>query len=685
MAIKERTWLLTSIILIILALVSLPAMAGETEEAPDLSNAACFTCHSDPELSKKDAKGKVIPLFVDETVYGKSVHGANECVSCHQDITELPHPETLAKVDCGGCHSDESEVYANSSHGKAFAARAPEAPSCVTCHGNHDILPKSSSASRINPLHEIEICVSCHLDPKVAYKYHLTDGLQNYKESVHGRGVLKSGLLGSATCISCHTAHNVRSKSDPQSSIYWSKIPQLCGTCHLGILEDFKQSEHGQLWAKKSSLGPGCVSCHGSHGIQEPRTMAFQLGVPNTCAKCHSGRVPTYQDNFHGQVKSPSFMQAASCADCHTAHRNLSRNDPRSTVHPSNLQKTCGNCHGQVNAAYCSYDPHMNPRDPKQNPIIHYIWLFFRGAIFFTFGFFGVHYILWFQRSLVWHLRGEDRGHPPSGREIYVRRFTPAQIWVHVAVVLSFTTLSVTGFTIYFHSAKWAEFTAQLLGGISFMRYLHRVSAIITFGYAFFHVGYLAYCVFVKHEKHIFWGPGSMLPKLADIADFFRNMRWFVYLGPMPKFDRWTYWEKLEYLVEFWGVPVIGLSGLALWFPKFFTGFFPGWILNAAQVVHSYEAFLAAGYIFLFHFFVAHLRAESFPMDTTIFTGKTPLKRFEEERPLEYQRLVETHKLGKYLVSPPSRDQLRIARAFGFAAIVPGLLLILAILWSLLF
>ena len=98
---------------------------------------------------------------------------------------------------------------------------------------------------------------------------------------------------------------------------------------------------------------------------------------------------------------------------------------------------------------------------------------------------------------------------------------------------------------------------------------------------------------------------------------------------------------------------MIGVSGLMLWFPDFFTKFLPGWALNAAYIIHSDEALLATGFIFLFHFFHTHLRPESFPMDPVIFTGSMPLHRFKEERPLEYQRMVE----GRH-----ARAALRAAR-----------------------
>ena len=108
----------------------------------------------------------------------------------------------------------------------------------------------------------------------------------------------------------------------------------------------------------------------------------------------------------------------------------------------------------------------------------------------------------------------------------------------------------------------------------------------------------------------------------------------------------------------------------------------PGWVLNAAYVIHSDEAFLAVGFIFMFHFFHTHLRPESFPMDLVIFTRVMPLDRFKRERPVEYERLVQEETLEQYLASPPSSREFFWARIFGLASVGIGLALMLAILWS---
>jgi hypothetical protein len=134
----------------------------------------------------------------------------------------------------------------------------------------------------------------------------------------------------------------------------------------------------------------------------------------------------------------------------------------------------------------------------------------------------------------------------------------------------------------------------------------------------------------------------------------------------------------------FWGVAMIGVSGLMLWQPGFFTRFVPGWVLNIAYIIHSDEALLATGFIFIFHFFHTHLRPESFPMDPVIFTGVMPLEKFKEERPLEYQRLIDTKQLDRLLVPAPERSNLMTAYIFGFTAVAIGLLCAVGIFAALL-
>jgi hypothetical protein len=136
----------------------------------------------------------------------------------------------------------------------------------------------------------------------------------------------------------------------------------------------------------------------------------------------------------------------------------------------------------------------------------------------------------------------------------------------------------------------------------------------------------------------------------------------------------------------FWGVIVIGLSGLLLWFPEVFTAVVPGWVLNVATVIHSDEALLAVGFIFTIHFFNTHFRPEKFPMDTVIFTGTVPLEEFKQDRPQEYQRLEESGELAARLEPAPDPRQVKKWKVFGWVALSLGigltLLIIYAAIWG---
>ncbi len=125
----------------------------------------------------------------------------------------------------------------------------------------------------------------------------------------------------------------------------------------------------------------------------------------------------------------------------------------------------------------------------------------------------------------------------------------------------------------------------------------------------------------------------------------------------MPRLDRWTYWEKFDYWAEVGGSMIIGGSGLLLWFPVIASYLIPGWAFNIAMIVHGYEALLAIGFIFTIHFFNAHLRPGTFPVDEVIFTGSMPEEELKETRPEEYARLVASNSLDALRV--PAADPKR--------------------------
>jgi cytochrome b subunit of formate dehydrogenase len=180
-------------------------------------------------------------------------------------------------------------------------------------------------------------------------------------------------------------------------------------------------------------------------------------------------------------------------------------------------------------------------------------------------------------------------------------------------------------------------------------------------------------------------GSESMLFNKKDLQDFIGSMKWFLGMGERPQYGRWTYWEKFDYFAVFWGIFVIGSTGLTLWIPETLTQIFPGWIINVATIIHSDEALLATGFIFTVHFFNTHLRPEKFPMDIVIFSGRVPLEEFKIDRPDEYRQLVESGELEKYLVEPYQPIVIKAIKIFGWIALSLGFSIVIWIIYAMIF
>jgi cytochrome b subunit of formate dehydrogenase len=266
-------------------------------------------------------------------------------------------------------------------------------------------------------------------------------------------------------------------------------------------------------------------------------------------------------------------------------------------------------------------------------------------------------------------------------------RFTRLQRTLHGSIVISFLSLAVTGLTLKFSYTKWAAFLSRLLGGFQTAGYIHRFAAVVMFA-AF--ITHLVDLCKLKKRKYGTWralllGPNSMIPMKRDLDEFIVTLKWFVHLGPKPEYGRWTYWEKFDYFAVFWGVFIIGSTGLTLWFPVFFTRFLPGAFINVATIIHSDEALLATGFIFTVHFFNTHLRPEKFPMDTTVFTGRMALAELKRDKRKEYDALVASGELEQHLAEPHPEIVVRTIRAFAWMALSIGFSIVVWIVYAMLF
>ena len=658
-----------------------------------LSNRDCLKCHQDPQLHAVTAAGETVSMFVDANMVDASVHTNMPCVKCHIDVDpRLKRPcEPSGKVDCSTCHAKISEEYYESGHGQAFLRGESQAPVCTTCHGSHDVMDHTKEDSPTFRAAVPELCGRCHREGGQASELATLSqpsAFSDYSTSVHGRGLTEKGLLPSAVCIDCHTAHMVLKHTDPRSSVSPKNIPATCATCHRGIYKDYIKSVHFSVEETKEKL-PNCANCHSSHTIGRVEQDAFMQQVTTQCGSCHGELAKTYLETMHGKAYQLGYLKAAKCSDCHGAHAILAVTDSHSSVGPRNIVETCRKCHADASQRFTGYLTHATHHDPKKYPVLFYTYWAMTSLLIGVFAFFGIHTALWLPKSFraMRDRHDLERREAAAAERYWIRRFSLPQRITHLFVIVSFLTLATTGMMLRFSGLPWTEFLAGILGGVRGAGTLHRIAATITFGYFTFH---LASLIVHKRKRHmslkdLTLGPGSMMFGKKDLSDFVATMKWFFGKGPRPAYGRWTYWEKFDYLAVFWGVAIIGASGLLLWFPEFFTHLLPGSLINVATIIHSDEALMAVGFIFTVHFFNTHLRPEAFPMDMVVFTGVAPLSEYKKDRPAEYAALVKSGEIRKRVTTQgPSRRVTLLARLFGFLFLGVGVTLVILIITSLL-
>jgi cytochrome b subunit of formate dehydrogenase len=674
--------------------------------AEKFTNTDCLDCHLDPTTTRTIA-GKEVALIFPTNAFNKSLHAQLDCIDCHVGITDLVHESKLPPPTCTSCHEDAAKEYATSIHGMSHALGASGAANCWDCHGAHEIGPVKQADSPVFKLNLPQTCAKCHSNAGLTSEYQMKqpDAAAHYLDSIHGRALLKMGLIVAPSCNDCHGVHDIKRGVDRDAPIHHANVAKTCGKCHVGIEEIYAQSVHGQILAQGDQRGPVCTDCHSAHEVETPQNGHFKMMSDQRCGKCHQDRLEHYRDTYHGKAmalgKPNVASDVAACYDCHGHHDVLPASNPASRLSETNILATCQQCHPSATIGFTGYKPHANPMDRENYPVLNFVFLAMTGLLISVFTFFGLHTIIWLLRAFWLYLHDskafrESKVKTQTDDEWFTR-FVPFERFLHFLVVSSFLLLVITGMPLKFYYTDWAKGLFNVIGGAETARALHRFGAIVTFLYFGLHVASLIGKAWkgrksildpqdgkfrFKRLIAVLFGPDSMMPTWKDWTDFVAHNKWFFGKGEKPSFDRWTYWEKFDYFAVFWGVFIIGSSGLILWFPAFFTQFMPGWTINVAHIIHSDEALLAAGFIFSIHFFNTHFRIEKFPMDTVIFSGRISKAEMLHERRRWYDRLVASGKLDDHRVKDEWFQWKNIARSFGYLFFGVGVILLLLIIYA---
>ncbi|MBC8441816.1 MAG: hypothetical protein H8D87_19285 [Deltaproteobacteria bacterium] len=606
---------------------------------------------------------------------------------------------SIIKNDCKNCHSPTSTMtkkvpyipFASYDDIKKFTTVGPTDAKCLECHGDpilndqHDEKFKSKFVDQPKlgiSVHKKLTCIRCHvfLHPEKDKIYQETDAFKAHV--LRGETAVELGLpeIFKPNCANCHPIEGQKLEKSAHSSEQLKIKLARTGPITQVVLKNQTELK-----------APKCNDCHGvQHYIADVKLNQTKFDVVNRCGTCHEKLIKTYFGTYHGKAAKLGSDKVAKCANCHGSHDLLAPSNPASMLSEINIQKTCQECHKKANKNFTEYLPHADHHDSKKYPQLFYPFWAMTLLIIFTFAAFGLHALLWLNRSLIERFsikKNQEQSIAFDKKdEKHIKRFNVSHTILHIMIIISFLTLAITGMSLKFPDNPLFAGIAHLVGGPHVMGKIHRIGAIVTFLYFATHLFQL-FVLFVRRKITILGllkEQYSLIPLPRDLIDVKDNLLYFIGKGPKPKFGRWTYWEKFDYMAVFWGISIIGSTGLTLAFPEIATRFLPGWALNIATIIHSDEALLATGFIFSMHFFHSHMRPDNFPMDTVVFTQRLPLSRFKEERPKEYQEMVKKGELDKYLVDPPSKWYSVFVLILGWFFLSIGVISLGAIIYSLL-
>jgi cytochrome b subunit of formate dehydrogenase len=690
----------------------LAAVVGEPTVA-FAQDDGCLVCHGDRSITM-ERRGRVVSLFVHGGAFAKSAHAALGCVSCHEDFdgTSIPHAASLTPVACTTCHSGEQfesfdlsvhgekgsagksaatcvgchnphtavslagapvaekqkfavetcarchavveQKFARSDHGLAIARGEEAAPSCIDCHGEHDIAAAHADSARTSHHNEAAMCMKCHLDdPAVRARMGPSAGfIAAYELSVHAKAV-NGGNEGAASCSDCHGSHEMKKGSDPLSNVHRTNIASTCGRCHGTIEAQYKESIHGTALTKGIRETATCTDCHGEHNIlspDDPRSPVAALNISaRVCTPCHgslpltqkyglsSDRFRSFADSYHGLAASGGEVEVANCASCHGVHDIKPSSDPTSRIHVKNLAATCGECHPGANANFTKGAVHVIPTS-GQDQLLYLVSTGYIVLIVLVIGGMVLHNVLDFvrksKRQLMYRrglLRRESHGH-----RLYLRMSLGERLQ-HGLLIASFTTLVLTGFMLRFPEAWWVVWLRGIIPSLFELRSLvHRVGGVVLVLAGLYHAYYL---LFVPRGRQLF---RDLLPDRKDLTDVANMVRYNLGLSEArPRFGRFSYIEKGEYWALVWGTAVMGITGVILWFENTFLGILTklGW--DVARTVHYYEAWLATLAIIVWHFYFVILNPDVYPINVAFWKGTLTEEEMADEHPVELEEILQ--------------------------------------------
>jgi cytochrome b subunit of formate dehydrogenase len=248
----------------------------------------------------------------------------------------------------------------------------------------------------------------------------------------------------------------------------------------------------------------------------------------------------------------------------------------------------------------------------------------------------------------------------------YFFRFTLNQRLQHILMASCVITLVLTGMPLKFHQAFWAPYLYNLFGGIHTAPIVHKTAGTTLLLLFVYHLIYATVTI-VTDQVLPLKRSGQLTPKnlaktllnlpimpnIKDVKDVLDLLKYLLFLSDKPpEGAQFTWKEKFDYWAPFWGIVIIGASGLIMWNKELVTRILPGEVINFALIAHSDEALLAMLFLFIWHFYNVHFSLSVFPMGTVFLTGYLSEEQMAEEHYQYYREVMQAAGLEDQMLLP---------------------------------
>lgn len=214
--------------------------------------------------------------------------------------------------------------------------------------------------------------------------------------------------------------------------------------------------------------------------------------------------------------------------------------------------------------------------------------------------------------------------------ETVFSRFTFGQRWEHAILILSFTVLLLTGLPQKYFSL-WGY---RILTNPDIIFTFHRIHLIAATTLILEVIYHLVRGIFLLARRRL---PSDMFPTLQDLRDAWQMVKYLLFLSKeKPAFGKYNFEQKFTYWFLFFGIGIMVLTGLVLWFPILITQVLPGGIVPAARLAHSTEAIVATIFVIIWHFYHVHIER----LNLSIFTGRLNEQDMRRYHAREYERIT---------------------------------------------